>query len=124
MVRVNAGQQLAFKAADVRHGHVVEVAARAGVDRDDLFFDGQRRVLRLLQQLGQASAARQQLLGRGVQVRAELREGGHFTVLGQLALDRTGDLFHRLDLGRGADARHRDADVHSGTDALVEEVRL
>ena len=35
-----------------------------------------------------------------------------------------GDLLHRLDLRGGADARHREADVHRRADALVEEVRL
>src|SRR5690606_34274702 len=124
VVGVDAGQQFALEAADLRHFDAVQIAARAGVDRHDLLFHGQRRVLRLLQQFGQAGAAGQQALGRDVQVRAELREGGHFTILGQLALDRAGDLFHRLDLGRGADARHRDADVHGRTDALIEQVRF
>jgi hypothetical protein len=80
----------------------------------DLLFDRQRRELRLLQQLGQARAAVEQALGRGVEVRAELREGRHFAILRQLQLDRAGDLLHRLGLRRRADARHRQTDVHAG----------
>ncbi len=37
---------------------------------------------------------------------------------------RAGDLLHRLGLRRGADARHREADVHRRADALVEQVGL
>jgi hypothetical protein len=40
-----------------------------------------------------------------VEVGAELGEGRHLAVLGELALDRAGDLLHRLDLRRRADAR-------------------
>ena len=46
----------------------------------------------LLQQLRQTDTALKKRLGGGVQVRAELREGGDFTVLGQLQLHRTGHL--------------------------------
>ena len=35
-----------------------------------------------------------------------------------------GDLLHRLGLRRGADARHREADVHRRADALVEQIGL
>ena len=124
MLAVQVGQQLALEAADLVGRDLVEVAAGAGVDHRHLFFDRQRRVLGLLQQLGQALAAGQHALGGGVEVGAELREGGHFPVLGELALDRAGRGLHRLDLGRRAHAAHRDADVHRRADALEEQVGL
>ncbi len=45
-------------------GDAVEIAAHAGEHRDHLLLDRQRLVLRLLQQLGQPRAARQQFLRR------------------------------------------------------------
>ena len=59
-----------------------------------------------------------------VEIGAELREGGHFPVLRQLALERADGGLHRLDLRRRTDPRHRDADVHRRADALVEQVGL
>ena len=50
-------EQLGLEAADVLDRDVVEVAGRAGPDRDDLVLDRERRVLRLLEQLDQAGAA-------------------------------------------------------------------
>ena len=102
----------------------IEIAVHAGVDHAGLLFHLERRELRLLQQLGQARAARQQALRRRVEVGAELRERRHLAVLRKLALDAAGDLLHRLGLRRRADARHREADVHRRTDALIEQVGL
>ena len=65
-------------------------------------------ILRLLEQLGQARAAGEQLLRRGVEVRAELGEGGHLAILRELQLDRAGDLLHRLGLRGRADAQYRE----------------
>ena len=103
---------------------LVEVAAGAGEDRHHLLLHRHRLVLRLLQQLRQPRAAREQRLGGGVEVGGELREGRHLAVLRELQLDAPGDLLHRLDLRRRAHARDRDADVHRRADALVEQLRL
>ena len=103
---------------------LVEIAARAGEDRDDLLFDRHRRELRLLQQLGQARAAREQALRRGIEIRGELREGRHLAILRELQLDLAGDLLHRLDLRRRADAAHREADIDGRTDAAIEQFGL
>src|SRR4051794_32826105 len=100
----------------------VEVAVDAGINGDDLLFHLQRGELRLLEQLGQPRSAGEQALGGGIEVGTELREGRHFAVLRELALDAPGDLLHRLGLGGRADARHRQADVHRRADALVEQV--
>ena len=96
----------------------------AGVDDADLQLDRHRLVLPLLEQLGQPGAAVEQALGGGVEIGGELGERRHLAVLGELQLDPPGDLLHRLDLGRRADPRHRQADVHRRADALVEQVGL
>ena len=53
---------------------LVEEALRAGEDRHDLLFERHRVELRLLEQLGQPRAARQQRLRGRVEVGRELRE--------------------------------------------------
>src|SRR6476659_10608216 len=65
----------------------IEVAVDAGVDHADLLLHLERRELRLLEELGQPRAARQQALRRRVEVGAELREGRHLAILRKLALD-------------------------------------
>src|SRR3954452_19816499 len=54
--------------ADAVDRQAVEEAAGAGIDRGDLFLDHHRAVLALLEELGQALAARQQLLRGRVEV--------------------------------------------------------
>src|SRR6185437_2097451 len=106
----------------ILHIDAVEEALRTRENRDHLLLDRHRIVLRLLQQLGQASATSEQALRRSVKVRTELSEGRHFAVLGELELDRAGDLLHRFGLRGRADAAHRQTDVNRRTNALVEEV--
>src|SRR3954469_12147316 len=115
-------QQAVFEGTNLAERKRVEIAVGAGPDHANLLFHLQRRELRLLQEFGQARAAVEQALGRGIEVASELRERRHFAVLRQLALDLAGDLLHRLGLRRGADARHRQTDVHRGADALEEQV--
>ena len=107
-----------------RHGDGIEVTARTRKDHANLFFHLQRRELRLFQELSQARTAREHLLGGSVEVGSELRKGRHFAVLRQLAFDLSGHLLHRLGLRRGADARHRETDVHGRADTLIEKVGL
>src|SRR3954466_2979862 len=115
-------QQTVLERAHLVDRQRIEIAVGAGPDHADLLFHLQRRELRLLQELGETRAAVEQALGRGVEVGAELRERRHFAVLRQLALDLAGDLLGGLGLRRGADARHRQTDVHRGADALEEQV--
>ncbi|KCZ86775.1 acetylglutamate semialdehyde dehydrogenase [Hyphomonas jannaschiana VP2] len=117
-------QQLFLVARHVFQLDLVEVATRTGVDHADLLFHQQRRVLRLLEEFGQAGTAVQQALGGSVQVGTEFREGGHLTVLGEFALHGAGNFLHRFRLGSRAHARHRQTDVHGRADTLVEQVRL
>src|SRR3546814_1148007 len=84
-------EQRLLETADLRDFDTGEIAADAREDRHDLLFNRKRAVLRLLQKLRQARAARQQALRRGVEVGGELRESLHFTVLRQFQLDRAGD---------------------------------
>ena len=120
----SVGEQPVLERTNLAQRQLVEIAVDAGVNHADLLFHLERRELRLLEELGQARAAVEQALGDRVEVGAELGEGRHLAVLRELALDLAGDLLGRLGLGRGADARHREADVHRRADALIEEVGL
>src|SRR5215831_20066331 len=94
----------ALEARDVADADPVEIAAHAREDHADLLLDGKRAELRLLEKLGQARAARQQALGRGIEIGGELCERRHLAILRELELDAAGDLLHGLDLRRRADA--------------------
>ena len=73
---------------------------------------------------GQARAARQEPLGRGVEIGGELRERRHLAILRELELDAPGDLLHRLDLRRRADAADRQPDIDRRADAAIEQLGL
>ena len=109
---------------DARRRDVVELAGRGCVQDRDLLLHRERLVLRLLDDLGQLLAAGQLVARRLVQVGRELGKCREGAVLGEIQLERAGDLLHGLGLGRRADARHRDADVQRGPLAGVEQVRL
>jgi len=81
-------------------------------------------VLVLLQELVEADAAVELLLGGGVEVGPELGECCDLTVLGELKLHGTGDLLGSLELGSGTDAGHGESDGDGGALALVEELGL
>jgi hypothetical protein len=90
---------------------LLEIAHRPGLDVIEvpvghdpqdgcLTLHRKRAELRLLDDLGDALAA-VELVTRGlVQVRRELGEGGQLAELGQIQLERAGDLLHGLVLGR------------------------
>ena len=104
--------------------HVVHVAVLHRPDHRHLHLDRHRVVLPLLEELDDALAAIDLGLRRRVELGAELREGGELAELREVALELPGDLLHRLELRRRADARHRDADRDRRPDALVEEIGL
>ena len=124
MLGAHVAQQLGLEAAHGGDLDRIEIAVNAGIDHHHLLLDLHRRELRLLEQLGQARAAIEQALGGGVEVGAELGEGGHLAILRELALDLAGDLLHRLHLRGRAHARHRQAHIHRGPDALIEQIGL
>src|SRR5690606_10683067 len=92
------------------------------VDDEHLALERERRILTLLEELGQTGAAVQRTLRGGVEVRTELREGRQFAVLGEREAQRTGDRLHRLGLGGAAHAAHRITDVDGRADTRGEQV--
>src|SRR5215207_11034170 len=116
--------EVRLEAAHLIDGNVVELTARRRPEDEHLLLDIYRPVLRLLQNLDEALAARELRLRRAVEVGAELRERRQLAVLREVEAERARDLLHRLDLRRAADARHRVADVDGRADARVEEVGL
>ena len=103
---------------------LVEVATDTGVENAGLLLNGHGDVLLLLKELSQLLASVEELLGGGIEIRAELGESGDLTVLGELELERTGELFHGLNLGGRADTGHGQTDVNGGADTLMEELSL
>src|SRR3954462_13393922 len=108
--------------AHVLRRHVVEEAVRDGVDDHHLLLDGHRLILPLLQYFDGARAAIELALRGGVEVRRERRECLELAVLREVETQAPGDLPHRLDLCRAANARHRDTDVDGGPHACEEEI--
>src|SRR6266850_187144 len=109
---------------NLRDLDVVEEAVCAGIDDDDLAFDREWCVLRLLEHLDEALATRGLVLRGLVEIGSELREGRELAVLRHRKTQSARDLFHRLDLGVAADAADREAHVHRGANAGVEQVGL
>src|SRR3546814_7039161 len=70
----------------------VELSVGAGPDRNDLLLHRVRRVLRLLEQLCQTRTAGQLAPGCSIQIAREHRERLERAVLGELELERAGDL--------------------------------
>src|SRR3546814_13933164 len=106
MFTAQIAQQGGLVAGNVRHRDIIQIAVGASEDRGRLFFKRHRRELSLLQQFRQARTAIEQLLGRSVEVRAELCESRHFAILREFQLDRARNLLHRLSLrGRSEERR-------------------
>src|ERR1700693_4680325 len=126
-VRVLALQELVqprLEGEDRIHSQRVEVALGARENRGDLQLDVHRQVLGLLEDLDQALSARELRLGRLVEVRAELQEGGKLPVLREVQSQCPGPLLHGLDLRATPDAGDREAHVDGRTHARIEAVRL
>src|SRR5215468_10661245 len=124
LARLEERQELALVALQHADRVVVDEAVGAGVDHHDLLLHRHRLELVLLEQLDHALAAVELRQGRLVEVGAELGERRLLAVARELEPEPAGDLLHRLGLGIAADPRHRDADVHRGPDARVEQVGL
>src|SRR6478736_5739361 len=74
-------EELPLELLNVFDRHGIEVPPCTQEDRDDLFFDRHRTVLRLLEQLDQPLAAIQLILRRLVEVRRECGERLELAVL-------------------------------------------
>ena len=104
--------------------NLVEVATDTGVEDANLLLRGHRDVLLLLEELSELLTTVEQLLGSGIEIRAELSEGSDLTVLGELELHGAGNLLHGLDLGGGADTGHGKTNINGRADTLVEQISL
>ena len=89
-----------------------------------LLFYGERCVLILFQNLGQALTAGELRLRDLVQVGSELGKCREFSKLRQVQSKRTGDLTHGFDLSIAANARYRNTYVHRRPDSRVEQIAL
>src|SRR5947209_6696372 len=78
--------------------YVIQVAVGGGIDSHDLFFNGHRLILRLLENFRQTLTAINAALRNFVEVGCELREGGQFAELGKVETERAGNLFHSAAL--------------------------
>merc|ERR1711918_108006 len=81
-------------------------------------------VLLLLEELSELLTSVEELLGSSIKIRTELGEGSDLTILSQLELHGTSNLLHGLDLSSRTDTRHRETDVNSWADTLVEQFSL
>src|SRR5699024_1382020 len=117
-------EELRFETLHVIDRHGVQVPLGSKVERDHLFRNGIRYVHTLFEQLCQPGTAVQLRLRGRIQIRGERRERLQLTVLRKIEPQGTRNLLHGLDLCVTTDTRHRDTDVNSGPDTLVEQVRL
>src|SRR3569623_3441664 len=122
LIRLHVAVQRRFERADLLELNVVEEAVVGGEQGDGLLGHGQRRVLLLLHQLGDALAAFELLARALVEVGRELGEGRQFTVLRQVETHTAAELLDDLGLGRATDARYGQTRVDGGTHAGVEQV--
>ena len=77
-----------------------------------------------LQKFGKTLTSGKKLLGGGIHIGTELGEGSDFTVLGQIQLHGTRNLFHGFHLGGGTDTGDGETDVNGWADTLMEKLGL
>src|SRR5688572_10022353 len=82
----------------------VEEALGGRIDNGDLLLDGERLILRLLQNFDETAAAIELCLCRLVEVAAELGESRELAVLCEVETQRASHLAHRANLCGAADA--------------------
>jgi hypothetical protein len=122
--RLDVGEEGGLEGLDLVNVNPVAVSLNTDEEGGDDLLGLLGLVLALLEELVEADTAVELLLGGGVEVGAELGEGGDLTVLGELELHGTGDGLGGLVLGGGADAGDGKADGDGGALALVEELGL
>merc|ERR1719486_1496345 len=93
----------------------IEVTSDTSVNDTDLLSDRHWLVLILLQKFGKTLTTRKKLLSGGIHIGTELSEGSDFTVLGQIQLHGTRNLFHGLHLGGRSDTGDGKTDVDGWT---------
>lgn len=124
LAALEVSKEVSLPGEDLGDGDVVKETVDTSEDERNHLADTHRAVLLLLEKLSQTLTTVEGLLGGGIEIGTELGEGSNLTVLSQEQLQGSGNLLHGLDLGSGTDTRDGKTDVDSGTDTLVEELRL
>ncbi|KAH3658809.1 hypothetical protein OGATHE_006535 [Ogataea polymorpha] len=124
LVSLQVSNELLLEFWDSLDWDVVQETVDTSVNDWHLLLRSLWRVLLLLQQLSQSLTSRQGLLSRGIKIRTELSKGSNFSVLSQEQLQRTSNLLHGLNLSSGTNSGHRQTDVNSWSDTLVEQFCL
>src|SRR6266511_404862 len=101
VARFHEPMELVLEGTNILDGKRVQQPLGTGVHDRDLLFDGQRLILRLLEEFHEAGAAIELLLRRLVEIAAaELRESRQLAVLRPVESQRACDLSHGFDLCR------------------------
>src|SRR5260221_10633683 len=111
-----------FEVSHLAYGYLAQQALCSKVDYCYLFFNRERRVLRLLQDCHVAGAFVHNQFGSGIEVPSEFGEGFHFAVESLVELEGTGNFLHGFDLGVTTYAANGNTHVDSRTDTGVEQV--
>src|SRR5688572_18790353 len=104
MARLDKAVEILFVPAQVLDRNRIEESLGGRVDHRHLLLDGDRLILRLLEDLDQPAASIELGLRRFVEVAAELRERRQLPILREVQTERARDLAHRFDLRRPADS--------------------
>jgi hypothetical protein len=117
----DVGEEFSFEVGDVGWGNFVQMTSDTAEDARDLFGDIHWGVLVLFKKFGKSNTSVKKLLGGGVHIGTELGEGGDLSVLGQIQLHGTGDLFHGFELGSRTDSGDGETDVDCWSNTFMEE---
>ena len=103
---------------------LIKVSTDTGEKNNGLLLDGHWNVLFLLEKLSKFLSSVKELLGGSIKIGTELGESSDLSELSELKLEGTGDLLHGLNLSSRSDTGHRETDVNSWTNSLVEKLSL
>src|SRR6202022_1946309 len=98
VLRLQVVAKTLFERQHLRDFQIVEITVVRGEQRNRQFPNLKRLILRLLQQLGNATTALKLLTRSFVQVRCELRERGQLTILRQVGTNTARQLLDDLGL--------------------------
>ena len=117
-------EHLALIFLDLFDWQVDHLAALRDDKRNDLIRHRKRMPERLLEQFHQNTSLRELLLCCLVQIRRELCEHFHFSVLCKVNTERTCRLLHGFGLCGAADTGYRKSDVDRGALSFEKQIRL
>ena len=102
--------------------NIVHKSVYTSKNRQHLIRYRHRLILLLLEQLHHSCTPSQLRLGGLVQFTSELCKGRHFPILGQIQTERSGHLFHGLNLRRSTYTGNRQSHVNGRTDTGIKQV--